>query len=130
MYPSDLRDDQWDLIKDLVPVYKNCKIDRRQLINAVFFITKTGSQWRYLPNDYPNWKTFYSFFMRSKKINLFEKIMSQLVKIDRKHKNQSAEVDLCLIDSQSIKTNDSFENSGFDGGKKNQRLQKAYNNRQ
>ena len=69
MYPSDLRDDQWDLIKDLVPVYKNCKIDRRQLINAVFFITKTGSQWRYLPNDYPNWKTVYSFFMRSKKIN-------------------------------------------------------------
>jgi hypothetical protein len=66
--------------------------------------------------------------MRSKKINLFEKIMSQLVKIDRKHKNQSVEVDLCLIDSQSIKTNDAFESSGFDG-KKNQRLQKAHHNR-
>ena len=54
--------------------------------------------------------------------------MSQLIKIDRKHKNQSVEVDLCLIDSQSIKTNDAFESSGFDG-KKNQRLQKAHHNR-
>jgi len=44
-WASDLTDAQWELIKDLIPVACNIKIDRRLLINAVFYLTKTGCQW-------------------------------------------------------------------------------------
>ena len=66
-YNSDLTESQWELVKNLIPIGFNSKIDRRELINAVFYIVKTGCQWRQLPKDFPNWKTVYSFFMRMQK---------------------------------------------------------------
>ena len=67
IYDSDLTDAQWELIKDLIPVACNIKIDRRELINAVFYLTKTGCQWRQLPKDFPKWKAVYSFFERMRR---------------------------------------------------------------
>jgi transposase len=45
-YSSDLTDDQWELVKNLIPVGCNTKIDRRELMNVVFYIVKTVYQWR------------------------------------------------------------------------------------
>jgi|1048.fasta_scaffold78392_2 putative transposase len=87
-YESDLTDSDWELIEGIVYVGASAKIDRRELINAVFYMKnafvhfardsrkiynfplrnlKTGCQWRQLPKDFPNWKTVYSFFMRMQK---------------------------------------------------------------
>jgi putative transposase len=94
------------LIKNLIPVGCNTKIDRRELINAVFYIVKTGCQWRQLPKDFPKWTTTYSFFKRNEKI--WEKIMNEVIKKDKEIK-LDLEESVIIIDSQSIKTNGKFK---------------------
>ena len=65
IYPSDVTDKQWELIKehfDTGNYGKSRKYSQRILINAVFYVMKTGCQWRFLPKEYPSWKTVYSFY--------------------------------------------------------------------
>jgi putative transposase len=54
-YPSDLTDEQWELIKELLPAAKPGgrprKVDLREVINALMFQARTGCQWGYLPHD-------------------------------------------------------------------------------
>ncbi|HVU87329.1 MAG TPA: transposase, partial [Pirellulales bacterium] len=57
-YPSDLTDEQWHLIRPLLP--KRSKrgrppIDRRDIIDAILYVVRTGCQWRQLPLDFPKW---------------------------------------------------------------------------
>ena len=66
-YPSDLTDEQWELLKDFVAqgsMGRPRKVDVREVINAILYVVKTGCQWRALPCDYPNWKTVYTYFLR------------------------------------------------------------------
>jgi putative transposase len=115
MHNSDLTDSQWELIKPLISINGNCKIDRRNMVNAVFYLTKTGIQWRQLPKEYPHWKAVYSFFTKCKKTRIWEQIMKTLVQISRDNVDPTCGI----IDSQSVKTNSKAREVGFDGGKKN-----------
>ena len=68
-YPSDVTDKQWKLIKGYFEYgnYGNrSKHEKRELVNAVFYLTRTGCQWRQLPNNFPPWKTVYSFLNAQK----------------------------------------------------------------
>ena len=60
-YPSDLTDAHWALLAPVMPPPKPGgrprRIDLRQVVNAIFSVDRTGCQWRYLPTEYPNWKT-------------------------------------------------------------------------
>jgi transposase len=60
-YPSDLSDSEWAIIGLLVPEAKTngryATISRRALLNAMFYVTKTGCGWEWLPCDFPHWKT-------------------------------------------------------------------------
>ena len=61
-----LRDEQWDLVRDLFPT-NNFKTgrrprDRRQLLEAMFWILRTGAPWRDIPTEYGPWKTVWNFF--------------------------------------------------------------------
>lgn len=128
-YPSDLTAQEWTLIKDHFNTgnYGNRrKYSRRKLVNAVFYINKTGCQWRFLPKTYPPWKTVYSFFTRAQEAGRWEKIMQSLVKKSRLQAGRNEGPSYSIIDSQSVKTTSSNEKRGIDGGKKNQRTQTAY----
>ena len=121
-YPSDLTDEQWALVKrhfDTGNYGKSRKYQTRLLVNAVFYITKTGCQWRFLPHDYPHWKTVYSFYRRAKEKGRWESMMQDLVKKSRRKMRRNPEPTYSLIDSQSVKTTDRAEDRGIDGGKKN-----------
>ena len=123
-YPSDLTDKQWDLIKEHFSTGnygKSRKHSRRNLINAVFYIMKTGCQWRFLPKEYPHWKTVYSFYKRAKDKEVWETMMRELVKKSRLKMGRKSDPSYSLIDSQSVKTTDCAHNRGIDGGKKGQR---------
>ena len=65
-YPTDLPDRQWDYIKNLIPAAqpggRPRTVDVRQVVNAIFYLVKTGCQWRMLPHDYPAWKSVYHYF--------------------------------------------------------------------
>jgi len=128
-YPSDLTNQEWELIKDHFDTgnYGNRrKYSRRALVNAVFYMNKTGCQWRFLPKNYPPWKTVYTFFTRAQRAGIWEKIMQSLVKKSRIQAGKEAAPSYSIIDSQSVKTTTSNENRGIDGGKKNKRTQTAY----
>lgn len=121
-YPSDLTDKQWFLIKDYFDkgnYGKSRKYSQRILINAVFYIVKTGCQWRFLPKDYPPWKTVYSFYKRSKDKAIWEQVMQLLVKKSRLQLGRNAHPSYSIIDSQSVKTASAAQSRGIDGGKKN-----------
>jgi hypothetical protein len=65
-YPSDLSDEQWATLGPLIraATRQPGSVDRRRIVNAIFYQLRTGCQWRYLPREYPNWKTVYSCFWR------------------------------------------------------------------
>jgi putative transposase len=123
-YPSDLTDSQWELIKDHFSTGnygKSRRYSQRNLINAVFYITKTGCQWRMLPRDFPPYSTVHSFYWRAKKKGIWGKMMADLVKKSRIKMGRNPDPSYSLIDSQSVKTTDKAVERGIDGGKKGKR---------
>ncbi|OJW52302.1 MAG: hypothetical protein BGO67_10650 [Alphaproteobacteria bacterium 41-28] len=123
-YPSDLEDEQWDLISKYFTYgnYGNrAKHNKRALVNAVFYLTKTGCQWRQLPHDFPPWPTVHSFYRRAKKKGIWEKMMQDLVKESRMRSGKDRNPTYSLIDSQSVKTTNKASDRGIDGGKKGKR---------
>ena len=117
-YPTDLTDAQWKEIEPLYTGMRNRKWSKRELTNAVLYVTKTGCQWRNLPHDFPPYQTVYSFFSRGQKSGLWEKILVHLVEKIRLDAGKNANPSYALIDSQSVKTVADSEERGIDGGKK------------
>ena len=111
IYETDLTDEQWEVIEPLFVGMRNRKWDKRELLNAVLYLVKTGCQWRNLPHDFPPYPTVYSFFRRAKLNGLWDRILEQVVKITREKAGRA-------IDSQSVKTTSYGEQRGYDGGKK------------
>lgn len=128
-YPSDLNDTEWLLVEDLFAVGNygtSRKHEVRELLNAVFYLTKTGCQWRFLPNDFPPYSTVHSFFHRAKKRGIWDQMLQRLVSKSRIAQGRAPEPTFSLIDSQSVKTTGAANNRGIDGGKKGKRAQAAY----
>ena len=71
-YTSDLTDAQWEQIKDYFPAGNKSKYDKRELMNAVLYLVKTGWQWRNLPKDFPNWKAVSMLYYRTQKKGIWE----------------------------------------------------------
>ena len=118
-YTSDMIDSQWEIIKTILKKEKYRNIEnKREQINAVFYVVKTGCQWRNLPKDFPNWKTVYSFYRRACLNGIWIKIQKELVKKTRILSGKTENPTYALIDSQSVKTASGNENRGYDGGKK------------
>ena len=117
-YPTDLTDKQWAEIAPLFTGMHKQKWDKRELVNAVFYLVKTGCQWRNLPNDFPPYQTVYSFFSRAKESGLWDKILQHMVAKSRVNANRAPGPTYALIDSQSVKTVAASEERGYDGGKK------------
>lgn len=67
-YASDLTDEQWRIIRGLLPPRAKTgrpPLDRRWVLNALFFVNRTGCQWRMLPADFPKKATCISIRLRS-----------------------------------------------------------------
>jgi len=122
-YESDLTDKQWELIAPLFVRKHNKgkhleKLDKRELVNAVLYINKTGCQWRMLPKDFPNYLSVSSFYQRAITSGLWEKIMKLLVEASRVKMGRNPNPTYGLLDSQSAKTTGPSLEMGIDGGKK------------
>ena len=117
-YPSDLTDKQWEKIKQFFPSGNKSKYHKRNLVEAVMYVVKTGCQWRALPHDYPSYSTVYNFYSRAKQKGVWEEVMQFLVKETRIQSGRNAEPSYALIDSQSVKAAYHSDKKGYDGGKK------------
>ncbi len=116
-YTSDLTDAQWEIIKDYFPAGNKSKYEKRELVNAVLYLVKTGCQWRNLPKDFPNRKAVSMFYYRAQKKGIWDGILKMLVKKTRKSNGRNENPTYALIDSQSVKTVYNSEKRGYDGGK-------------
>ena len=117
-YPSDLTDKEWEIIEPFIPQGNKSKWHKRSLVNAVLYFVKTGCQWRFIPHEYPPHDTVWSFYRRARDSGLWEKIMDELVKVNRKNAGREASPSYGIIDSQSAKTVAASDERGIDGGKK------------
>jgi len=90
----------------------------KEILNALFYITKSGIQWRMLPREYPKWQLVYYYFRKWTSGGLIEEMHELLHAVCRKQAGRDASPGLGLIDSQSVKTSSMTEDKGYDGGKK------------
>src|SRR5438445_10826531 len=108
-YPSDLTDDEWTLLALLLERPKRDgrgrprTVDRREVVNAIGYVLRTGCQWRYLPEGFPNWNTVYWYFARWRDDGTWEQINDRLRRQERVRQGRDPEPSAGALDSQSVK---------------------------
>ena len=125
---SSLNDTEWMQIQHHFKNGNRAVHDKKTLMNAVLYIVRTGCQWRWLPQDFPNWKTVHTFYRRMCEDGTWEKLLQELVAKSRVKMHRNENPSFGLMDSQSAKTTGASIDRGIDGGKKNQRKKEAYCN--
>jgi transposase len=119
-YPTDLCDSQWQIIKDFLNIQRKRKHDLKQIVNAIFYLVKTGCQWRMLPVHFPKWQIVYYYFTRWKHARIIERIRCFLIKSIRVKQGKKKQPSVGIVDAQSVKSTlvSNRSNTGYDGGKK------------
>ena len=107
-YPSDLSDQEWALLERLIPAAKAggrpATYARREIVNGILYILRSGCSWRMLPKDLPPWDLVYGYFSRWRKAGVWQAVHEQLYGQMRQQLQRQATASAAIADSQSVKT--------------------------
>lgn len=123
-YPTDVTDKEWEIWERALPFpryhpnFPEPKYPRREILNAILYRARTGTQWRNLPHDFPPWKDVYYHFSNWKRRNVFSRARDALRREIREQEGRDAEPTLGIVDSQSVRGTEMSADTGYDAGKK------------
>ena len=109
-YDSDVSDEQWALFEPLLEPESKKKsgrprtANRREIVNAIFYVLKTGCQWRQLPHEFPTWSTVYVYYRRWRVAGIWQRAHESLHRQVRRKAGKEETPTAAILDSQSVKT--------------------------
>ena len=109
-YPSDLTDEQWKRLEPLLPgpahTGRKSKYERREIVNAIFYLLRGGCTWRMLPRDLPPWQVVYWHFAKLRATGVLQCINDTLRTQLRVQEGREEAPSAGVMDSQSVKTSE------------------------
>src|SRR5690606_10068329 len=122
-YPSDVTDEEWEFVLPYVTLMsqeaRQREHDLREVFNGMRWIVRTGSPWRYMPNDLPPWEAVYQQSQRWLASGVFEAMTQDLRRILRVLEGRQEEPSAAIFDSRTLQsTPESGHRAGYDGAKR------------
>ena len=107
-YPSDLTDAEWEILEPLIPAISplavEVKYTRREIVNGILYVLRSGWTFRLVPHDLPAWGTLYDYFRTWRDDGTWDQVLQALRGRMRQKQGRDCEPSAAVIDSQSIKT--------------------------
>jgi putative transposase len=107
-YSSDLTDAEWTILAPFIPPIKAGGRPelhpRREIVNAIRYVLRTGCAWRLLPHDLPPWQTVYHYFRRWRLDGIWETTHTALREQVRQSIGRHPLPSAAILDSQSVRT--------------------------
>lgn len=108
-YPSDLSDVEWQQVEPHLPKRRSPRGRKREhslreIVNAIFYVLRSGCAWRMMPHDLPPWKTVYHYFRLWRKDGVWEEVNAALRTELRVASDRDPQPSAAILDSQTVKT--------------------------
>lgn len=121
-YPTDLSDAEWTILAPLVPAPlpggRPPRHARREIIDAILYVLRTGCQWRALPHDLPPWGTVWWYFRQWREDGVWERVNTALRERARVRAGREPTPSAAILDSQSAKTTEKGDPAGMTAARK------------